>query len=172
MAIRVADNEWLIMNATAWIILFTWLFSSFSIVDTFWQTMYNTKIFISCAYSYMTINMPLCQTTLSLMFLFFFFHNPMVRLLTIAQKFIYILPRVISLCTQNRWLKYTAYSSAIEKIVFPLHCFVSLPLNVAIMQPLSMFYLHLHAEPTHPQKVKLRLFPAHLAGNTGTPRQP
>lgn len=57
--------------------------------------------------------------------------------------------RATSHSTKGKWLGALFIVLPIRKI-FPLHCFSRLSLNVAIMQPWSIFSLYSHTDQTHP----------------------
>lgn len=126
----------------------------------------------------MSINWPLPQTSLSLVFLFCSFLTTMVKPLTIARK-----PTCIHswgyFSFHTKWMtKFTAHMALPLGTLLSLFCFVLFSLQFfkfnlvcGYNAALSIFYLHPHSEATHPQ-VKLRLFPALLDGDTRSPIQP
>lgn len=126
----------------------------------------------------MSINWPLHQTSLSLVFLFCSFQTTTVKPLTIAHKPTCI-PSWGYFSFHTKWMtKFTAHRALLLGILLSLLCFVLFSLQFFKFNPvcgynaaLSIFYLQPHSEATHP-RIKLRLFPVHLDGDIRTPIQP
>lgn len=120
----------------------------------------------TCAYSYMSINWPLPQTSLSLVFLFCSFQTKTVKPLTIAHKPTCI-PSWGYFSFHTKWMpKFTAHRALLLGTLLSLFCFVLFCFHSSFFKfnpicgynaALSILYLHPHSEATHPQ-IKLRLF--------------
>lgn len=115
-----------------------------------WALMSNSKISILCGHSLVSISMPLPQTSLIQIFQYFSSQvsNKTARSLTYAKGSVYILTSVHFSLHTVCMTKWTLTHLSTGKIL-PLHYPSDSLSNVAVIQPLFIFVLHVFPEVIH-----------------------